>query len=142
MKKRKIKKKQEKGKYVDFLDWCLDECERINNRLNMGNKYHIAIDSQPTATKDDYAFSVNCGHPYLRVLVHWKVDTFQEWKEDKRRVSRYLLHEMLHILVEPLAFIAQKRYTTFQEIEEATEGLVDHLSWLLHPYLTPLDDKK
>src|SRR5918911_231859 len=102
MKKKPIKKQD---KYEKFTDWCLDECWRIQRHLQI-TSYRISIKLKPEKTNDDYAFQITCHYPYQKATLKWKEETYEDWLEDKSKVTVYLRHEIIHILLEPLSKIA------------------------------------
>lgn len=126
--KKKPKKKQDR--YGKFTDWCLDECWRIQKHLQI-TSYRINIRLKPEKTTDDYAFEITCGYPYQNATLKWKEETYDEWLKDKKAITVYLLHEMIHILVQPIIEIARSRYVTDPQINDADEELTDRLTNVL-----------
>lgn len=129
-KTKKVNKKVKKNPYTKFINWCLDECWRIQKELNI-TSYRISMRDKPTDEDEDYAFAISCGHPYQYGFLKWKVETFEDWKENKDKVTYYLLHEMLHLLVDPLSKIASSRYLTKDQLVDGVEELTDKLAVIL-----------
>ena len=135
MKPTKLTKKKSKTEpYAKFTNWCLDEGWRIQKLLDLTN-YRIRINLKPEKTNDDYAFEIKVNYPYHNATLKWQEDTFHTWKEDKKKVSEYLLHEMLHILIQPLEQLTYARYVTAPGISNEVESLTDHLTNLLRHHV-------
>ena len=125
-----------KSPYTKFCQWCLDECWRIQESLHL-TEYRITIDEQPTEFEDrSTAFQICTIWPYKTANLKWGVFEFEQWKKDKISTTRYLLHEVLHLIVEPLAHIANKRYCTDEERRDCTESVVDRLTNILAAHFT------
>lgn len=57
-------------------------------------------------------------------------------------VESSILHECVHILVWPLAEMANRRYTTQEDIRDCEERLTSHLENLIHPFMRSSRKKK
>lgn len=118
------------NKYKKFTDWCLGECWRIQKKIDI-TSYRVSIEIDPAKTNDDYAFEITCHYPYQTATLKWKEETYEDWLKDKNKITVYLLHEMIHILIEPFAQIAKQRYVTQVQINDADEELTDRLTNIL-----------
>jgi hypothetical protein len=125
-----VRKPVKVGKYDKFIDWCLNECWRIQKHLQV-TSIRVSMDKTPTKTKDDYAFEITCGHPYQWATMKWVEDAYNDWRKDKNKITSYLLHEMLHILIEPFEKIARNRFANSEQFNDAEEEIVDRLTNIL-----------
>ena len=66
-------------------------------------------------------------YPYLDAKIGYSEDAFNSWKSGKS-IENYLIHELCHIITDPLYAKATSRYVTSAEIEDERENVTDHIS--------------
>lgn len=82
------------------------------------------------ATRDDIFMEITCTYPYLEPTIRWSDESFEKWKSGKLKSDR-ILHELCHILTDPLYVKAIQRYVGLDEIKDERERLTDKLSIIL-----------
>lgn len=127
-------KKKKKGcppphPYRAFVQWCVDECERIAKNLDLTSVV-VKMELEPTENVE-WSFEVHPGYPYQHALIKWRTDQFQLWKKDRKRISKVLLHEMIHVLLAPVMHVAGERWATTEVLHMAGEELTDKLTQIL-----------
>lgn len=63
-------------------------------------------------------------YPYLNATIHYSDKCVKEWNEGKDIVP-YIVHEMCHLITDPLYAKATSRYVSKDEIEDERENLTD-----------------
>lgn len=122
---------KKRDKYSKFIDWCLNEAWRIQKHLDL-TSYRISLKLKPEEKiEDDFAFEINIKFPYQEATLKWTENTYKDWLDDKKKVTKYLLHEMLHILLQPLYEAAADRFTTPKQLDNLNEELTDKLTNIL-----------
>lgn len=122
------------NKYSKFLNYCLDHCWKLQKQLGLTN-YRISIKQQPYKNKEDWAFQITPNSPYQNALLEWQLETYEEWKKDKKKIQRYLLHEVTHIVIEPLCKVGENRYVTKEHLVDVVEETTDKLTNILFKLL-------
>jgi len=71
-------------------------------------------------------FECSLCYPYLNACIFYSESTFKDWEKGIDLTS-HIVHEMCHIVTDPLYSKATHRYVTKNEIEEERELLTDHI---------------
>lgn len=86
---------------------------------------------QKGTQKQNSYFDINSNHPYLTPCIGWSERSFEDWKKKEEPTENYVIHELSHVIVEPLWDAAALRYTTPVELENLAERLVDHIAQIV-----------
>ncbi len=65
-------------------------------------------------------------YPYLNVIIKYGKEVVTDWKKGKDIVP-YIVHEMSHVITDPLYAKATERYVTKGEIRDERELLTDYI---------------
>jgi len=79
----------------------------------------------PTENKESLAECV-CNYPYLNVIINYGDKLVEKWKK-KEDIVPYIVHEMCHVITDPLYCKAIGRYATKDEINDERELLTDYI---------------
>ncbi len=63
-------------------------------------------------------------YPYLNATIKYSDECIKEWK-DRKNIIPYIVHEMCHLITDPLYTKATTRYASRSEIEDERENLTD-----------------
>lgn len=83
----------------------------------------------PTQNKNALAECM-CNFPYLNVTMNYGDKLIEKWKK-KDDIVPYILHEMCHVITDPLYCKAISRYVTENEINDERELLTDYICNIL-----------
>lgn len=131
---KKYAKAVEKGKQIlmkkqtekDFINWIKKQIDFYKPYLDI-NLQNIEVKKDDTS---EY-LCITCTYPYLEPTVYFVDKTFENWKKGKLPKER-ILHELCHILTDPLYVKAVTRYVSTKEIEDERERLTDKICIILH----------
>jgi hypothetical protein len=126
-------------KIVKEKDWEMDEdCfkEWIKKKVAFYSPYlsvqlqSIRIErSDKTNDPEDY-LSIACTYPYLDPTIWFSATAFQDWGNGKMSDDR-ILHELCHIITDPLYAKANSRYVSKNEILDERERLIDTICMIV-----------
>lgn len=74
--------------------------------------------------------AITCTYPYLDPTIKYSEKAFKDWSKGKLEKDR-ILHELIHILTDPLYNKALGRFVSKDEIEDEREKLTDTLSAII-----------
>ncbi len=118
--------------------------ELIFNSLNWlsldGYAFYVVTPGQPSHSEyKEAGMSIDVEFPYKKFKVSIQEDTVKKCKTEPlsnrgfwENIENGALHECLHVLVWRLAELANRRFTTQQDIRDADEELTDHLTHVIH----------
>jgi len=66
-------------------------------------------------------------YPYLNPTVRYNQKTFDLWATHPKKVDTFLIHELCHIITDPLYAKATSRYIAKEDMEDERERLTDHI---------------
>jgi hypothetical protein len=78
----------------------------------------------------DYVLSISNSYPYLEPILYYTDEAFNLWLKNKLREDR-ILHELCHILTDPLYNTALSRFTTRDVVENERERLTDTIAVII-----------
>ncbi len=110
----------------DFKQWIEKQIKYYKPYLDLNLQNIIVLHGKETTYLD-----VSCVYPYLEPTIRYSDCAFQEWKSGLLTKDR-ILHELIHIITDPLYVIARKRFTSESEIEDARERLTDTITVILN----------
>ena len=76
--------------------------------------------------KENY-LAISCNYPYLDAELSYAQKALTDWKKGKLKRDR-LLHELCHIITDPLYVKAIERYSSKNEITDEREKLTDMIA--------------
>ncbi len=143
--KKRLKNKEE------VREWVREVFKNACNYLQIdgyGLSFLLPGESGYGEESKDAALSINIDFPYryIKLSIHpssiessLNAEIKSAWWQN---FERSLIHEAIHVLLWHLVHVAQKRYTNMQEIEEAEESAVDHLSFAIHMLISDLREAR
>lgn len=105
----------------DFEKWIRKQIDFYTPHLFL-EKYVIGIKQD-----DSHYLAMTCRYPYLDPDLLYGEKAFNDWRSNKLRCDR-ILHELCHIITDPLYCKGNEIYKSKDEIESEREHLVDLLS--------------
>jgi len=81
--------------------------------------------------KDIEYLSISNTYPYLEPIINFSDRALKEWKDGNLKKDR-ILHELCHIITDPLYEKAIRRYITEDEILDEREKLTDTICVILN----------
>lgn len=114
-------KKTEKS----FVSWIDKQVKYYKPYLDI-NLQNIKIKKA-----DVQYLEIGCTYPYLEPTIKYSQAVFNDWKNGELKKDR-ILHELLHIITDPLYCKALARYVGKEEIEDERERLTDKLTVILN----------
>jgi hypothetical protein len=66
--------------------------------------------------------------PYLEGEIFYSSKAIVDWKRNPKQAERRIIHEFFHIITDQLYAIALERFPSKSQLEDAREGLTDHLA--------------
>ena len=88
------------------------------------NMYSFNVQYQPEETK---FMACKFSYPYLHCSIFYNIDAEKEFKEGKDMVQ-YVIHEMSHLITDPLYNIAFDRFLVKDTLENERERLTDWIA--------------
>lgn len=109
-----------------FKDWITYQ---INHYLPiLGLQLHrIEIEKNE---KETTYLGIKCAYPYLDPMLYYHENAFKSWVEGKLEADR-ILHELCHIITDPLYCKATQRYVSQDEIKDERERLTDTIAAII-----------
>lgn len=106
----------------DFEKWIKKQVEYYKKFLDI--KLH-KIDVE-LGKKTEY-LSIGFTYPYIDPIIYYSLSAKKEWEENKLTKDR-ILHELCHIITDPLYAVALDRFCTKDQIENERERLTDTIA--------------
>lgn len=109
-----------------FEQWVRTQLDKYQKVLLL-HDHTIYLEYKDLRASD--MFEVSVRYPYKDVNVYYGPTALKEFKEKNHgelRVS--VIHELVHVIVDPLYFIGVERYTTQDQLNNERERAVDHIA--------------
>lgn len=114
-----------------FEDWIAGIIREYQPILGLGGhkiQYNIS---------DNYNYlACEFVYPYTTTTIFYNQKVKDDWKEcDRLEIERRIVHEMCHVLTDPLYAKAVSRWCSKDEVEDERERLTDLIAtvvWRLH----------
>lgn len=116
---------------LDFQLWIAKIVREYLPKLGL-SLHEIKIEKDPDMDneKDGNGLQVSCSYPYLDTTIYYGNKSFNNWK--KGHIHKYfVVHELCHILTDPLYFKATNRSSTWKEINDERERLTDTMAMII-----------
>jgi hypothetical protein len=111
----------------DLEKWALPILKKYQKILLLDD--HILRFRFSKDVSDDDQMHAIIRHPYKDIVIEYGSVASKMWKDKKKdELKETLIHELTHTLTNPLFQLAKSRYTSFNEITDANEYLVDHIT--------------
>lgn len=133
-----------------YRKWCRDLIRELQWKMSI-NLYEIGIEwEKAPKKKDDFQKAndhcvtgeISTNHRYYSAVIKLYPNALEIWKGgDKRKCAEVIVHEMCHIITDPLYKIAYQTSNDLNHdfVEDIREQTTQHLSNILMAYL---DDTK
>lgn len=106
----------------DFEKWIRKQVNRYVPHLGL-ELWDIKIEK---TTKERY-LAMSCNYPYMDGRIMYTDAALKDWKEKKLMPDR-ILHELCHLITDPLYVKAVERHSSVDEIKDERERLTDYLA--------------
>jgi hypothetical protein len=124
-----MKPKKTKKAFEDYLLKVINKCIPVL----LLQKYTIEVriseiddwDKRPDF--DSGYFGNLFNYPYLNAIIIYSKEALDDWIEENTDMAPYIIHEMCHIITDPLYSIGNKRYVSKEALENERELLTDHI---------------
>ncbi len=73
-------------------------------------------------------------YPYLDIIIEYSDEAIKQYKEDKQRAERELLHEFCHVITDGF-YQTCNGYASKEQIEQSRERMVDHIAQIIRKHL-------
>ena len=114
-----------KKTHKDFINWIHEQVLFYSKPLNVANqKIKVEFNEKTNFLE------ITCTYPYLEPTIRFSEKAFGEWSEGKMERDR-ILHELCHMITDPLYVKAIERYVGKNEIEDERERLTDTLTVII-----------
>lgn len=97
------------------------------------DRYNITV--KHGVVKESSMMECEVQYPYLEATILYSDEAYKEWKEGND-LNQYIIHELLHITVSPMRFVARERFSSEKELEDRHEELVETITNILMKMLT------
>lgn len=105
--------------HKDFIKWIKAQISFYSPILNIvGQDIEVEFDESVNFMEISFTY------PYLEPTIRFSEKSFGEWQMGKMKKDR-ILHELCHILTDPLYCKATYRYASKDEINDERERLTD-----------------
>lgn len=98
---------------------------------------HLGLALHRVTVENDNAetyLAITCTYPYLDPLIKYNTKAFANWAEGKMEPDR-ILHELCHIITDPLYCKSISRYVSQDEIKDEREKLTDTIAAIVRKFL-------
>ena len=109
----------------DFVKWISSAIVFYKPYLDI-NLQNIEIEKSET-----YYLSITCSYPYLQPTITYSSKSFSDFKEGKLKRNA-ILHELCHMITDPLYSKSIQRFVSKDEIEDERELLTDKIAVILN----------
>ena len=121
--KKQTKTEQVRKEVGDIFNCWLDKLEITGYAT-----YIIMPSDREWTDPGDVSFTFKRQYPYKKILIYVSTDSYTFWKEKKHNLEKSLLHEAVHALLSDYTELAEKRYIGEEQLRDAEETLVDHIT--------------
>ena len=111
----------------NFQKFILEEIDRLSKIVLLNR--HLFSAKKGTENPEALAECV-FNYPYLNVTINYNEKLEKRWLEGED-VTEYILHELCHVITDPLYAKAVSRYTTKNDMEDERERLTDFISHIV-----------
>src|SRR3990167_6010322 len=109
-------------KEKDFELWIREQIKRYVPMLGL-ELYEIKIKK---GDKEQY-LEITCEYPYLCGTIKYTDEAKDDWRKGEIAPDR-ILHELCHIITDPLYVKAIERHSSKEEIKDEREKLTDYIA--------------
>jgi hypothetical protein len=113
---------------VKFEKWLKSKISRYSKILGISDQI-ITIESD-----SKHYMEISCSYPYHDPIIRYSEEALNNWKKGKLIDDR-VLHELCHILTDPLYCKTNARYSSENEILDERERLTDKISIIIRNLL-------
>ena len=119
----KGKKDKTEKQYRAFIQSVIDKYAPIL----LLNNFIVVMKKEKEG--DDYYLACKYRYPYLDGVIIYSNRSMEDWKkEPKEYHERKLVHELCHLITDPLYGKATTLFVSKTEIEDERERLTDHIA--------------
>jgi len=108
----------------DFIAWIEKQIEYYKPILG------LELNEITVKESSDGYLSMKFTYPYIDTVLMFSDDAYKDWLKKDLKKDR-ILHELCHIITDPLYSKATDRYLGKNELEDERENLVDKLASII-----------
>jgi len=112
----------------DFINWIKDQIKFYSPILGI-DLHRIDVEEKQTTTY----LEIGCTYPYLDSTIYFCNKSFEDFKSGKLTRDR-ILHELCHIITDPLYCKCNQRYVSKDEVLDERERLTDALAVIIRRF--------
>lgn len=105
---------------MDIESYIFNITNRYKNKLFI-NQFTFELSYKDTK---DFIFEIDCCYPYLNAKITYSDEAIKMFN-DSKNLTPYILHELCHLLTDPLYYKANRRYVSENEILNERERLTE-----------------
>lgn len=113
----------------EFVSWIREQIDFYSPILGLQIQ-RIEIEKG----EDTKFMEITCTYPYLEPIIRYSHHSFEKWQKGKFPKDR-ILHELCHILTDPLYVKAIERYVGKGDILDERERLTDTIAVIIRNLL-------
>jgi hypothetical protein len=116
---------------IRYRQYLIDKISKFRILLNLQN-HTISIEQ----VDDDSDTYLECkfNYPYLDGVIAFSKRSMQDWLDGKN-MEPVILHELCHLITDPLYAKATTRYIAKQDLEDERERLTDTIAKIVYSLL-------
>lgn len=108
----------------DFITWIKQQISYYSPILGLEL---ISISIEKT---DKYYMAMKSNYPYVDPTLYYKNEAYKDWTDGKLLKDR-ILHEMVHVVTDPLFCKAGRRFISESELDDERERLTDTIAAII-----------
>lgn len=109
----------------DFVAWIKKQIDYYKPILGLD-----IIDVNVVPINNNNYMETVCSYPYIDSEIRYSSRAFENWKTGILKKDR-ILHELCHLITDPLYCVGLDRFSTKDQIENERERLVDTISAII-----------
>lgn len=126
---------------IAFREYLIKEVKKAANILNL-NIYRFEIEKDSSDKEQpNTMMQIVFSYPYLYARIFYFERTIKHW-EDGNCLFNTIIHELCHMITDPLYGKATSRYASQQEIEDERERLTDYMANLVCQLISKTEQSK
>jgi hypothetical protein len=113
-------------KEKQFIIWVAKQVEYYLPILGL-DLHEITVEKN---NKDYSYLAIKCSYPYLDPVLYYTDKAIENWQKGNLKKDR-ILHELCHIITDPLYSKSRLRFVSDTEIEDERERLTDIIAAII-----------
>lgn len=116
----------------EFVKWAEERIEHYMGVLSI-QRHRIVFEPRKTPCQPGEVMCISLMYPYVSNIIQYNWQMVESMLKDgiQEEVEYSIIHELIHIVLNPLWHVARERYTTEDAVREANEQCTDHLATII-----------